>query len=129
MGGRVSLSELVMFFALLGGLQAFGVLGIVLGPVLFAIAASILNVFERRSGHVRRCQSQHTVGRSTLLIREVDLDRWCHRARLATTRGSPDRLRDDNNGQPEDQNRERRKPGPPIAVVGYFERRHPESAR
>jgi predicted PurR-regulated permease PerM len=43
-GGRVGLSELVMFFALLGGLQVFGVLGIVLGPVLFAIAASILDV-------------------------------------------------------------------------------------
>ena len=33
-GGRVGLSELVMFFSLLGGLQVFGVLGIVLGPVL-----------------------------------------------------------------------------------------------
>lgn len=43
-GGRVGLSELVMFFALLGGLRVFGVLGIVLGPVLFAIAASILDV-------------------------------------------------------------------------------------
>ena len=32
-GGRVGLSELVMFFSLLGGLQVFGVLGIVLGPV------------------------------------------------------------------------------------------------
>ena len=30
-GGRVGLSELVMFFSLLGGLQVFGVLGIVLG--------------------------------------------------------------------------------------------------
>lgn len=45
-GGRVGLSELVMFFALLGGLQVFGILGIVLGPVLFAIAASIVNVLS-----------------------------------------------------------------------------------
>jgi predicted PurR-regulated permease PerM len=43
-GGRVGLSEIVMFFALLGGLQVFGVLGIVLGPVLFAVAASIFQV-------------------------------------------------------------------------------------
>jgi predicted PurR-regulated permease PerM len=42
-GGRVGLSELVMFFSLLGGLQVFGVLGIVLGPVLFAIAAAIVD--------------------------------------------------------------------------------------
>lgn len=45
-GGRVGLSELVMFFALLGGLQAFGILGIVVGPVLFAIAGSILDVLR-----------------------------------------------------------------------------------
>jgi predicted PurR-regulated permease PerM len=47
-GGKVGLSELVMFFALLGGLQAFGVLGIVLGPVVFAIAGSIVQVLSDR---------------------------------------------------------------------------------
>lgn len=47
-GGRVGLSELVMFFALLGGLQLFGIVGIVLGPVLFAIAASIVDVLTQR---------------------------------------------------------------------------------
>jgi predicted PurR-regulated permease PerM len=45
-GGRVGLSELVMFFSLLGGLQVFGVLGIVLGPVVFAIAAAIIEVLS-----------------------------------------------------------------------------------
>jgi predicted PurR-regulated permease PerM len=35
-----------MFFSLLGGLQVFGVLGIVLGPVLFAIAAAIVDVLS-----------------------------------------------------------------------------------
>jgi predicted PurR-regulated permease PerM len=38
-----------MFFALLGGLRVFGVLGIVLGPVMFAIAASILDVLGDRT--------------------------------------------------------------------------------
>ena len=47
-GGRVGLSELVMFFALLGGLRLFGLLGIVLGPVLFAIAASIIDVLSAK---------------------------------------------------------------------------------
>jgi len=42
-GGRVGLNELVMFFSLLGGMQLFGLLGIVLGPVLFAIAGSIFD--------------------------------------------------------------------------------------
>ena len=33
-----------MFFALLGGLQAFGLLGIVLGPVVFAIAGAVIEM-------------------------------------------------------------------------------------
>ena len=52
-GGRVGLSEIVMFFALLGGLRVFGVLGIVLGPVVFAIAASILEVLRGRRASPR----------------------------------------------------------------------------
>jgi predicted PurR-regulated permease PerM len=40
--GRVRLSGLAMFVAMLGGVQAFGALGIVLGPVLFATATAIL---------------------------------------------------------------------------------------
>jgi predicted PurR-regulated permease PerM len=35
-----------MFFSLLGGLQVFGVLGIVLGPVLFAVAGAIVDVLR-----------------------------------------------------------------------------------
>jgi predicted PurR-regulated permease PerM len=47
-GDRVGISELVMFFSLLGGLQVFGLLGIILGPVVFAVAASILEVLRDR---------------------------------------------------------------------------------
>jgi predicted PurR-regulated permease PerM len=56
-GGRVGLSELVMFFALLGGLQVFGVLGIVLGPVVFAIAASIIDVLSDRTPSSRTSET------------------------------------------------------------------------
>jgi predicted PurR-regulated permease PerM len=35
-----------MFFSVLGGLQVFGVLGIVLGPVLFAITGSLIQAFR-----------------------------------------------------------------------------------
>jgi predicted PurR-regulated permease PerM len=41
--GRVRLSGLAMFVAMLGGLQAFGALGIILGPVLFATAAGVVD--------------------------------------------------------------------------------------
>jgi predicted PurR-regulated permease PerM len=44
--GRVGLSELAMFFALLGGLSVFGALGIVLGPVAFATAAAIVQTLR-----------------------------------------------------------------------------------
>jgi predicted PurR-regulated permease PerM len=44
--GRVGLSELAMFFALLGGLSVFGALGVVLGPVAFATVAAILDTLR-----------------------------------------------------------------------------------
>jgi predicted PurR-regulated permease PerM len=42
--GRAGLSGLAMFVAIIGGLQAFGALGIVLGPVIFAAVAAIVDV-------------------------------------------------------------------------------------
>ncbi len=56
-GGRIGMSELVTFFALLGGLQAFGILGIVLGPVLFAVAASIVDVLSDSTAVVANDES------------------------------------------------------------------------
>jgi predicted PurR-regulated permease PerM len=44
--GRVGLSELAMFFALLGGLSVFGALGVVLGPVAFATVAAIFDTLR-----------------------------------------------------------------------------------
>ena len=45
-GGRAKLHELLIFFAVLGGLQVFGVLGIVLGPVVLAITLALIDVFR-----------------------------------------------------------------------------------
>jgi predicted PurR-regulated permease PerM len=44
--GRVGLGELPMLFAMLGGVKLFGVLGIVLGPVVFATAAAIVDTLR-----------------------------------------------------------------------------------
>jgi len=44
--GRAGLSELAMFFALLGGLTVFGALGVVLGPVAFATVAAIVDTLR-----------------------------------------------------------------------------------
>jgi predicted PurR-regulated permease PerM len=46
-GQRAKLHELIIFFAVLGGLQVFGVLGLFVGPVVAAIALALLEVFHR----------------------------------------------------------------------------------
>jgi predicted PurR-regulated permease PerM len=43
-GKRASLHELLIFFAVLGGLQLFGVLGLVLGPVVVAITLALIEM-------------------------------------------------------------------------------------
>lgn len=46
-GEKTRLHELLIFFSVLGGLQIFGVLGIVLGPVIVAITLALLEVFRQ----------------------------------------------------------------------------------
>ncbi|MGH9883534.1 MAG: AI-2E family transporter [Pyrinomonadaceae bacterium] len=45
-GSRTRLHELVIFFAVLGGLNVFGVLGVVLGPVVVAVTLAVIEVFR-----------------------------------------------------------------------------------
>jgi predicted PurR-regulated permease PerM len=49
-GRRASLHELLIFFAVLGGLQVFGVLGLILGPVVVAMTLALIEMV-RQSGH------------------------------------------------------------------------------
>jgi predicted PurR-regulated permease PerM len=46
-GEKTKLHELLIFFSVLGGLQLFGVIGLVLGPVVVAITLALLEVFRR----------------------------------------------------------------------------------
>ena len=43
--GRAEMSTLLIFIGVLGGIEAFGLLGVVLGPVIIAIAATLLHVY------------------------------------------------------------------------------------
>jgi predicted PurR-regulated permease PerM len=52
--GRTRLHELFVFFAVLGGLSVFGVLGIVLGPVVLAITLMLLDTYR----HVGRASDE-----------------------------------------------------------------------
>lgn len=45
-GGQTRLHELLVFFAVLGGISVFGLLGIVLGPVVLAITLGLLQTFQ-----------------------------------------------------------------------------------
>lgn len=46
LGGRTELSGLVIFISILGGVNLFGMLGLVLGPILVAMAAGVLSVYQ-----------------------------------------------------------------------------------
>jgi predicted PurR-regulated permease PerM len=43
-GHRARMHELTVFFTVLGGIQLFGILGFLVGPVLFAITIALLEV-------------------------------------------------------------------------------------
>lgn len=45
-GQRTQMHELLIFFSVLGGLDAFGILGILMGPVLMALATALLTAFR-----------------------------------------------------------------------------------
>jgi predicted PurR-regulated permease PerM len=46
-GRRASLHELLIFFGVLGGLQVFGVLGLVLGPVVVAMTLALIEMLRQ----------------------------------------------------------------------------------
>jgi predicted PurR-regulated permease PerM len=48
-GTQTKLHELFVFFSVLGGISVFGLLGIVLGPVVLAITLGLLSTFQLRT--------------------------------------------------------------------------------
>lgn len=49
-GTRIKLPMLFLFFGILGGLAAFGAVGLILGPVLFALLAVLLDLYTEEYG-------------------------------------------------------------------------------
>ena len=47
--GRAQMSALVLFMSVLGGIGVFGMLGLVMGPIVVATAASVMDVYVRRN--------------------------------------------------------------------------------
>ena len=50
-GNRLGLPVLVLFFGILGGVALFGTVGIVLGPVLFALLRALLDLYMEEYGN------------------------------------------------------------------------------
>ena len=67
-GRRARLHELLIFFAVLGGLEVFGVLGVVLGPVVVAITLALIEML--RQAH--RPPSE-TLTEETVIEKQADL--------------------------------------------------------
>ena len=60
-GRRARLHELLIFFSVLGGLQVFGVLGLVLGPVLAAITLALIEVVRQANRPPSETRNEKTV--------------------------------------------------------------------
>jgi predicted PurR-regulated permease PerM len=70
-GRRARLHELLIFFSVLGGLRVFGVLGLVLGPVLAAITLALIEVVRQANRPASRTRNEQTVLEAQAEIRET----------------------------------------------------------
>ncbi len=61
-GGRVKMNTLLVFFALVGGIEEFGILGIVLGPLVLSVTSALLGMLR---DDTRTWQLQFVSGRAT----------------------------------------------------------------
>ncbi len=57
--GRSQMGELVIFISVLGGVKVFGLLGIVLGPIIVALMASLLDLYAPPSRHGNKLAKAH----------------------------------------------------------------------
>jgi len=49
-GGRTKMPVLLIFFSVLGGLKLFGLIGLIMGPLVVAIFVSVLDIFRNIEG-------------------------------------------------------------------------------
>jgi predicted PurR-regulated permease PerM len=49
-GGRTKMPTLVIFFSVLGGIKLFGLIGLIMGPLVVALFISVLEIFRNIEG-------------------------------------------------------------------------------
>jgi predicted PurR-regulated permease PerM len=67
-GKRTRMHELLIFFAVLGGIQVFGVVGVVLGPVVIAVTLALIEIVREANRPLAE-----TVQEDTLLERQAEI--------------------------------------------------------
>jgi predicted PurR-regulated permease PerM len=70
-GQRAKLHELLVFFAVLGGLEVFGVLGLVLGPVVIAITLALIEMVRQAHRSPAETLPEETVMEKQAELRET----------------------------------------------------------
>jgi predicted PurR-regulated permease PerM len=70
-GEKTRLHELIIFFSVLGGLQVFGVIGLVLGPVVVAITIALLDVLRQADDSARGGPEEETLVEEQAELREA----------------------------------------------------------
>ena len=70
-GEKTRLHELLIFFSVLGGLQVFGVLGLVLGPVVVAVTLALLDVFRQADRPAEATLQERTLVEQQAELRNV----------------------------------------------------------
>ena len=71
-GSRARLHELLIFFGVLGGLQVFGVLGLVLGPVVIATTLALVEMARQAGRPPSETLNEETVIEEQADIRDVE---------------------------------------------------------
>jgi predicted PurR-regulated permease PerM len=70
-GKRTRMHELLIFFAVLGGIQVFGVIGVVLGPVIVAVTLALIEIIRQADEPVADPAQEETVFDKQEEIRRV----------------------------------------------------------
>jgi predicted PurR-regulated permease PerM len=71
-GRRARLHELLIFFGVLGGIEVFGVLGLILGPVLVAVTLALVEMMRQAYRPPSETLPEQTVIEQQARLREAD---------------------------------------------------------
>jgi predicted PurR-regulated permease PerM len=71
-GRRARLHELLIFFAVLGGLEVFGVLGLILGPVIVAVTLALIEMLRQSYRPPSETLPEDTLMEKQAQLRQAD---------------------------------------------------------